>query len=259
MRMARIVMAFVVALLAGTPASAAIFTYIVTGTVIGDASVDSAVFGDDVVARGFSARFTVDDAMPLAQYAASVTGSSAQGGGLVQDGTRPPVAATLTINGIDYAIRTGDKDEPPYCDLDFGCFGPSARIDDLGAIVKDAGAGRLDLATRYEDSSSCCADYGSWYSDATDDLRFTLNDAAFTSPDYRQGGTFAVTGVGSFLAAYVAGDRSGGVDAATRLTLAPTALQVSGGVPEPGSWMMMILGFGLIGVAVRRAPRARAV
>ncbi len=259
MRTARIVMAFAVALLAATPASAAIFTYIVTGIVVEDGSVDSAAFGDDVVGRGFSARFTVDDAMPLAQYAASVAGSSAQGGGLVQDGTRPPVTATLTINDIDYAIRTSDKDEPPYCEPGFGCFGPSARIDDLGAIVKDAGAGRLDLTTRYEDSSSCCADYGSWYSDATDDLRFTLSDAALTSPDYRQGGTFAVSGIGSFLAAYAAGDRSGGVDGATRLTLAATSLQVSGGVPEPGSWMMMILGFGVIGAAVRHAPRAQAV
>jgi len=31
---------------------------------------------------------------------------------------------------------------------------------------------------------------------------------------------------------------------------------VDGAVPEPASWMLMIAGFGLVGVAARRRPAA---
>ncbi|KTT71398.1 PEPxxWA-CTERM sorting domain-containing protein [Sphingomonas endophytica] len=252
MRRLLIGVATMLAVLGGGSARAAIFTYVVTGTVVGDSSEGGAAFGDIVLGRDFSARFEVDDALPSALYAASASGSSAQGGGLIQDGTRPPVRAVLTINGMDYAIRTGDKDVPPYCDPVIGCIGPSARIDDAGTIVKDAGARRLDLSAGYEDFDSCCADYNSYYSIATDDLRFTLNGAAFAVADYRQTGTFALSGTGSFVTVYRAGDRSGGVSDSTRLSFAPTALTVSGGVPEPATWAMTILGFGIVGAALRR-------
>lgn len=257
MRQALIGMAAVFASFAAMPAAAAIFTYVVSGTVVADTSDGGVAFGEAVVGQTFSARFEVDDAQPLALYAAGAAGSSAQGGGLVQDGTRPPVTAVLTINGIDRRIRTGDKDEPPLCIPGAGCFGAYARIDDLGSIAKDAGARRLDLATRYEDVSGCCADYGSWYSSDTDDLRFSLNADGLTAPDYRQGGRFAVAGTGSFLTEYDRGDRSSGAYSLTSLTLAPTLLQVSGPVPEPATWMTMLLGFALVGAACRRTVRLR--
>lgn len=258
MRHALIAMAGIGAALTGGSARAAIFTYIVTGTVAADTSDGGTAFGENPLGSGFSARFVVDDALPLALYAATTSGSSAQGGGLIQDGTRPPVTATLTINGIDYALRTGDRYAPPLCFPGLGCYGPSGRTDDAGRIVKDAAARRLELSAAYEDSDSCCADYGSYYSDASDTLAFALSDAGFTAPDYRQLGTFAVKGMGSFGAAYRAGDRSGGVDYATRLSLAPTRLTVSGGVPEPATWAMMILGFALVGPALRRGETQRA-
>lgn len=261
MRLASIGMAIAFVCSAATPATAAIFTYIVTGTVVEDAGQQGTPFGDSVTGSRFSARFAVDDAAPLALYAADAGGSSAQGGGLIQDGTRPPARAVLTINGVDYAIRTGDRDAPPFCLPGAGCFGPSARIDDAGGVVKDAIARRLDLFARYDEADSCCADYGSYSSASTDDLRFSLTGAALTAPDYRQAGTFGVTGTGSFSTTYRYSDRSGGVEFATRLVLAATSLQVSGAVPEPATWATMILGFGMAGAAIRRArfPVACAV
>ncbi len=263
MRQLLIGMAMTISAMVATPVRAAIFTYIVTGNVIGDASDGGAAFGEDVVGRGFTARFEVDDAMPLALYVADTGGSSARGGGSIQDGTRPPVAAMLTINGVERAVRTGDEDMPPMCIPGFGCFGASSGIDDSGEIVKNAVARTLSLSAGYDSYAGCCADYGSWYSIATDDLRFSLFDASFTSPDYRQDGAFAVSGTGAFATVFSDGDRSGGVDYSTRLTLAPTLLQVTGGaVPEPGTWAMMLLGFALIGGGLRHgraaAPAARA-
>jgi hypothetical protein len=259
MRLASIGMAIAFACSIATPANAAVFTYVVTGTVVADTSNQGAAFGENVLGSMFSARFEVDDAAPLALYAADAGGSSAQGGGLIQDGTRPPVRAVLTINGTDYTIRTGDKDEPPLCFPGGECFGRSLSIDDAGGVVKSVAGRRLDLFAGYDSADSCCADYGSYSSSDTDDLRFSLTNAAFIVPDYRQTGTFQVSGTGSFSTAHRYFDRSGGVDTDTRLTLAATALRVDGAVPEPATWALMILGFGLVGAVLRqgRVPALR--
>ena len=259
MRLASIGMAIAFACSTTTPATAAVFTYVVTGTVVGDTSNQGTAFGENVLGSTFSARFEVDDAAPLALYAADAGGSSAQGGGLIQDGTRTPVSAVLTINGKDYAIRTGDKNEPPACFLGGECYGASSFIDDAGGVVKNVAARQLDLFAGYDSSDSCCADYGSYSSSSTDDLRFTLADAAFIVPDYRQAGTFGVTGTGSFLTARSYFDRSGGIDYDTRLSFAATSLRVDGAVPEPATWALMILGFGLVGAVLRqgRVPAGR--
>ena len=37
-----------------------------------------------------------------------------------------------------------------------------------------------------------------------------------------------------------------------------TELAVSGAIPEPATWAMMLIGFGAVGYSMRRRPQARA-
>ncbi len=251
MRSAMITASLLFGTACGPAAHAAVFTYIIGGTVSADVYGEGSYFGDNVTGATFSAQFDVDDNAPNAIYDQSSAGSSAQGGGLIKPSTRPPVTATLTINGRSDTIQTGDRIVRP---IDYGgeTFGPSLRERDAGFIFKQAAGNTLLLGAKYDESSACCADYGSYYSTTLQSLDFTLSGLGLNSPDYRQAGTFVVSGTGQYSFDYEYATRSGGILVSRLFKLTPTTLSVSGGVPEPATWAMMMLGFGAIGYAMRR-------
>jgi hypothetical protein len=43
----------------------------------------------------------------------------------------------------------------------------------------------------------------------------------------------------------------------TGTTAQSGAILITGGVPEPGTWALMLLGFGGIGMAMRRSRKAK--
>lgn len=64
------------------------------------------------------------------------------------------------------------------------------------------------------------------------------------------------TGVNSNYANYASPSFAG--DAAASINLVLLGSQAGGAVPEPATWMMLILGFGAVGFAVRKAKRRTA-
>jgi hypothetical protein len=88
---------------------------------------------------------------------------------------------------------------------------------------------------------------------AFDSIDYTNNpDIAFAGTSYSKGsfllsaGTYSISGIAT-------ASPSGAGGSFIRLSAVPTAA-----VPEPATWGMMILGFGLIGGAMRRRPTMAA-
>ena len=232
------------------PASATQFLYTVTGTVVGDEfTYDEWHIFDPTQGEEFTASFVVDDAKPDSLYSYGSLGSSATGGGITQFGTRSPLTASLTIGGQTYQIRSGDYHSYPTIEpLTGDPVGPTDTIDELGSVAKDPGAHQLALTAGYSEGHSCCFPHPNDTYGQNEILDFSLNSGAFTSPDYRQAGTFALTGFGYFAKSATIVASPG---ALTNIYLAPVSLTVSA-VPEIGSWLMIIVGVGLIGAVVRR-------
>jgi hypothetical protein len=242
---------------AGAPAQAAQFLYTVTGTVAGDEFTydDWHVF-DPVQGQAFTAEFLVDDAAPTSLYTYGATTSSASGGGATQLGTRSPVFGSLTIGSNTYDVRQGDYHLYPSYDPD--PVGPIATIEESGLAAKDAVSHQLTLAATYDDYYSCCFPHANDTYDQGEGLDFTLHSAGFTSPDYRQGGTFALA-PGSYGEFYKYETIVAWPGNLTNIFLAATSLQVTplGAVPEIGTWLMMVLGIGGAGLSARSRRNAR--
>jgi hypothetical protein len=71
---------------------------------------------------------------------------------------------------------------------------------------------------------------------------------------YDIGSTGSITGVGNYFPVTFSlnSDINGGSDVGEGLI---TLRNVKGAVPEPGTWGMMLLGFGLVGMAMRRGSQ----
>lgn len=239
----------------GSPAQATQFLYTISGTVTGDElTYDDWHLFDPEQGEAFSAAFVLDDAAPLALYDYGATGSSASGGGLVQLGTRTPLIASLTIGGSTYAIRTGDFHQYPNYDPETGDpSGPTDLADEYGMADKRGDLGKLSLSSGYSQSHSCCFPHpGDSYGEG-EELSFSLLSAALADADYRQTGTFALAaGSGGYFgkSEYIV-DRPGYL---TQILLKAQTLTVSqiGAVPEVATWLMMIVGIGAVGLALRR-------
>lgn len=248
------------ALAAPLPATAAQFLYTVTGSIIGDElSFDEYGLFDVVQGGPFTVKFLVDDGRPNASYTDTPTGSSASGGGVATSTTAPPVTATLTIGSGSYTIRTGRYQVDPIYDPNSGTYiGPTASAQDFGAVTKDANAHRLAFSSYYGESSECCLPWVYTSSGSGEELEFTLLSGLFSNPDYRQLGTFAVSGGGYF-------NRSNTIDGQlgqhAQIAFNATGLTVSqvSAVPEIGTWLMLVLGVGVVGAATRRRPAESAV
>lgn len=234
-------------------ATAAQFLYTIAGTVIGDElSYDDYGLFDVVQGGPFSVAFVVDDALPNASYSYAPTQSSASGGGTATSAPVTPVRATLTIGNGSYTIRTGRYQVGPVYNPETGEYtGPGASAQDLGQVAKNAVAQQLSFTSYYYDSYSCCYPWVYTSSGSGEELDFTLTSGLFTDPDYRQLGTFAVSGGGYF-------NRSNEVDGQlgqhAQIAFSATSLTVSqlSAVPEIETWLMIVAGVGAAGLAARR-------
>jgi hypothetical protein len=241
-----------------TPARAAQFLYTITGNlVLDELTYDELQLFGPALSSTFSAAFVVDDAMPQAAYSYGATGSSATGGGI--PGTVPPVSATLTIGGITYAIRQGNSSSGPIIGPDGDPFGGTSLEQDYGSVAKSSVNGSLALSTTYYREAFCCFPVGYQFDATGDDLSFALYSPAFSGPDYRQTGTFALASSGGYFNSHV---QSGPVPGLmTQIRFQAQALTVASlaAVPEIGTWLMMIAGMGCAGQAVRRGRQSLPV
>jgi len=262
--MLRLITTFMLAasLLVSGPAFATQFLYTITGAITGEElSFDERGIFSFAQGDAFTATFLVDDARPEALYSYDPTGSSAIGGGYLALGTRTPVTSTIAINGNSFSVRTGDFHQYPITDPATGDpIGPTDTIDELGVVSKDTNDHSLQLVSGYDSSHSCCFpaphdSYGEF-----EGLEFVLYSGAFTDPDYRQTGTFTLQ-PGSYGGFFKSDSFAGNPGLFTQILLAANSLTVTrvAAVPEIGTWLMMILGLGVIGVGLRRNGNARAL
>ncbi len=250
----------VLASLQAAPASATQFLYSVTGVTTAD--MYSGLYGsaDPTLPAGldFTATFIVDDALPTAIYTGDALQSSARGGGQVQDGSLPPLSATLQIGSYIHTIRQGNFYQPyAYDPVTGDAFGTEIRESDIGVLTKNVTTGRLDLYASYDHTEACCGWFFGSATSSVDSLELFLRSPAYTSADFRETGDFALTpqSIGQFLVGSITQSHSGDVsvyyDAAAGLLA--THLTVSA-LPEPDAGLMMMGGLTLVGGAgwVRR-------
>lgn len=257
MRLLLCLVASLGALMCGGQASAAQYLYTITGQVILDElSYDERQLFGPTLGSTFTAAFVVDDAVPEAIYAYGPGGSSATGGGTIAAGTLPPLSASLTIGGVTYGVRQGNSSSGPIIGPDGEAYGASSLQRDSGSIAKDALARRLDLSASYYEESFCCYPVGYEFSASGDYLDFGLQSAAFTDPDYRQIGTYALSLSGGYFGSYVQSGPNPGAMTQIRFTAETLTVASLSAVPEVGTWLMMMAGVAYAGCALRRrAPR----
>jgi hypothetical protein len=257
MRLLLCLAASLAALVCATQASAAQFLYTISGQVVLDElSFDEQQLFGPTLDSTFTAAFVVDDAIPQAIYNYGMTGSGATGGWTVAPGTLPPVSTSLTIGNATYALRQGNSSFGPMIGPDGEPFGGTSLQRDSGSIAKDAVERQLDLSATYYEESFCCYPVGYQFSASGDYLDFGLQSAAFTNPDYRQLGTFALAPSGGYFNSFVQSGPTPG--AMTQIRLTATTLNVASlaAVPETGTWLMMIAGIAYAGSVMRRRGKA---
>lgn len=148
-----------------------------------------------------------------------------------------------------------------YTDADY--YDPLIKDSSISIIRRDTGAEIPygDWGVRGYDegqSISFCADYGVWWTSCLVALTFDLANpgGSFDATSYVEddGG---ISGLWGTWGATRIVSQALGHDTAADAPAKYSTSSVSG-VPEPASWGMLIAGFGLIGLAVRRQSRARA-
>lgn len=223
--------AILTAVACAQPASAAVVTYTYTGHI--DTGFDGiGLFGGGSLnGLAFTAVFSRDDDLAedifLGKENSYVRGAQA-------------VTATLKINDITIDIGGGNSEQSQYDDADFEGFfhqaaGPLGSFS-LGATTLGTFA---PLKTGYIPGP----DYHTLPSLSAEDTPglswFGRFDFGAPDPNNPSAGLFTN---GQFRPETIV------VDGAT----------VPGGVPEPGAWALMILGFGAAGHALRRQRRLLA-
>ncbi len=221
------------ALLAATPAHAA--TYIITyeGTVA-NSHDNAGIFGgsgSSLDGLDFTAVYTLTDPLP---------GALSSGDGSTYAGTHggshysapSPVSATLTINDITQAF-SGDY------------LGVAAQQNDYG--------GSLDQVSH--SSRDHMVINGTDIYNGLDNQIFSYSNDFISSIDYTSPLSYTAQagdwGDGSFQIYSPGGGYTFGELHPTSVTIAPLA----SAVPEPATWALTILGFGLMGGVMRRQRR----
>jgi hypothetical protein len=224
-------------------ASATSFLYSFSGIVTYANNVDATyIYANEGDAIAFSLR--VQDNLATAAYTYDPTGSSAIGGPDYEPGTLLPVDRKVTVDP-DHGYA-GD-----FTPLESGF-----RIDDnySASVVKDAAAKSLTLAMNFEQyvpPDRYCQERCSG-SRTTHTATAQVFSSAFTSPDYRELGSFDLTAgsagtLGDSFSTYLSfGDFYEMSLSKLTVTRLPDA------VPELGTWLMMITGTGFAGAALRR-------
>lgn len=161
----------------------------------------------------------------------------------IQDSTTIPhvtvISGTVSESEFDYySFTVATAGTTGIFDIDFGFVdslnGPQTNFDPFLSVLDSAG----NILAQNDDASTALGAGGSFH--AFD---------SFISYLFPSAGTFAVR-VGSCCEFAANGTY--------QLQVSLEAPGVTGAVPEPGTWAMMLLGFGAIGVSIRRRRKLTA-
>jgi hypothetical protein len=180
------------------------------------------VDGDDLAGQGFVAKYVYDTALgdkEALSYSSNNVFNSAPGQ------NSPVLRAELTINGYTRIIASQDYS--------------SINVDQNGYFSLNAS----DVAFDYDLKTS------QMFNRAL--LPIGANSASSTMP------LTPASGTGGF-AIFVRDEFTGRPIYSLSGTMETSSIHVAGNVPEPSSWMLMIVGMGAVGVAARSRRRAVA-
>lgn len=235
----RLALTVAAALTLAVPATAKIYLATWTGTLVGQNSYDiSGVFGPAATSLAglpYRVTYRMDDALPGAPV---ILYSDAQGfksslrGGAQYGTTAVPVTATITVNGVTVFIDGSSQSDAlqvhHYHDGVFHyAFNPNSYVTEVALAFEP-----IEFLT-------------------SEDLRTPL-DVDLTRLPLPQGGGFGIH-IPNPNNAY-GYDWASGEARAEHLTIS-----AAGAVPEPAAWTLMIVGFGLLGVVLRRRETLTAV
>jgi len=248
MRLRNISAAFLVgvAVMAG-PAQAA--TYLITYKGVVTSGVDGAgVFGAvgaDLTGKAFTSVYTLNDAVPGASYQYYSMQSTAESG---PSQGPSPLLAKFTINGISKELtgRVAGSQSTRFAFLPSKDYTISNTVNDLynnedGSSVYDS---LKNVINNIGNSMFPSVSFGN-------DFSHTLEDGDF-STGYNTSGSYYLYGV--WTPDYVSNSWN---YVETRIDLSNLSVSsvlapVIPAVPEPVTWAMMVLGFGVVGGAMRR-------
>jgi len=227
--------ALMAAALAG-PASANRFVATFTGTVTN--GTDSAnVFnqaGADLTGQSFTAVFTLDDSA-----ADFVLSNGAVYYDIYNGGPANPIHATISVGGVSYALTPATDSFEDYLSWTRYSGGTFDQfMGNVARFVDDGTVNTLDSLQLYGNAS------------LDDFLGSPLDYHTPFAHDFtsQSGGSFSIgSWSDSTNAAFYSETLNLNV---SRITYA--AAPAGGAVPEPASWAMMLVGFGLAGTALRR-------
>jgi PEP-CTERM motif len=237
------------ALLLSTPAFAAQWLVIYSGTVVegtdGLAGASGSVFGNaagaNLAGAAVSLEFTINDSMPGASdVIIGGTRRLVYGGPYYGLLSNSPLSAVLTINGIDYSFGAAPGNWLGQLTID-----DAPSFDSIQGLIQDFrtdGQGRTN-------NSFVSAFVASSNINFVNSLSFQPLFLA-TGGGFQQDNSFRVdrgTLPGRLDRVYADGRIAFS-------TLSVSEIQL-GAVPEPTTWTMVIAGFGVVGARLRRRSR----
>ena len=213
--------------LASTGAKAAT-TITYTGIMSSGLDQTGALFaaGTDLTGKAFTATFYLDETTPGATVNETSTTQSLSGTGLSN-----PVHASLAIAGAST--------------LYFGDTRGSSQLMDTGFDYVDTSANNTaDLAASYSYENILLFLYN-----FTNAVSFFPNDVNYAvQPGDYGGGSFVLQTY-----SYLSSQNLRYVSGSFNIQNVSISEDVVPGVPEPATWVMMLLGFAAVGFAMRRA------
>lgn len=227
--MKRVWVGAVAALTMAAPAAAAPTTVTVTGSVMSgiDAGGQFGMAGASLAGRPFSAIFTID------QAAGSTLSETATSSYLAGIGAASPISAVLTIGAASYRFA--------------GSYSGIVRVTDA------AGNGGTDSAQFFVDDTDLSQkpNDNTLLSLGFDTLRNVLSSPGFTAVAVSD---LKLSDNAKGMVKIANRDATGafGTPTVADLSIDTIRATVTSPVPEPATWAMMVAGFAMAGVALRR-------
>jgi hypothetical protein len=231
-KIAAAALALTLASVAGA-AQAAVYTVTMTGVV--DFGFDEEGFfgGGDLIGKTIYSQFTIDTSKGVYEDFTAIGVVRQSGGGLSN-----PISSSVQIQGLP-AFNLGSR-ETGFVENVNALFGNTYRIENFG--VSSFGIGDIGYNHAFEATALV--------PDAIPGLSIEPRDfGSLPNVAYR----------GSFVAYRgVPGSKSGVEGQRTSYANYTITSFTAAAVPEPQIWAMLVIGFGVTGVALQQGRRARA-